>query len=49
MKHNKYVFKFDDGIVGVMALCIEDAIILAQAEAIKNGWKYAEYQCINIE
>ena len=40
MKHTKYTFNFKGGPITVWALGYEEAKMLAQAEAIRNGWDY---------
>ncbi len=40
MKQTKYTFNFKGGPITVWALGYEEAKILAQAEAISNGWDH---------
>ena len=40
MKKRQYTFNFKGGPITVWALGYEEAKILAQAEAISNGWDY---------
>ena len=40
MKKREYTFKFSGGEIDVMAFNVEEARILAQAEAIKRCWNY---------
>lgn len=40
MKKRQYTFNFKGGPITVWALGYEQAKILAQAEAIKNGWDH---------
>lgn len=40
MKPTKYTFNFKGGPITVWALGYEEAKMLAQAEAIRNGWDY---------
>lgn len=40
MKPTKYTFNFKGGSITVWAMNLEEAEILAKAEAIRNGWNY---------
>lgn len=40
MKHRMFIFRFKGGKITVYAFTETDARILAQAEAIKNGWDH---------
>ena len=46
MKLRKFVFTFDGVSIIVSAFNHEEALILAQAEAIKNGWNHTVIKCI---
>lgn len=41
MKPTQYTFNFKGGPITVWAMNLEEAKILAQAEAISNGWDYS--------
>lgn len=45
MKPEHYTFEFKAGEITVSAMNYEQAKILAQAEAIKNGWDYKIIDC----
>lgn len=38
MKFTTFVFQFKAGKISVRAFCYQEAVILAQAKAINNGW-----------
>lgn len=40
MKDHQYTFNFKGGSITVWAMNLEEAKILAQAEAIRNGWDF---------
>ena len=40
MKTTPFTFQFKGGPITVWAMNLEEARILAQAEAIRNGWDY---------
>lgn len=40
MKLTYFTFRFKGGLISVWAFNRDEAMILAQAEAIKRGWDY---------
>lgn len=49
MQYRKYIIKFTNGkTVFVRALGTEDAIILAQAAMIKNGWTHCVSEVLQV-
>ena len=49
MKYRKYIIKFTNGkTVFVRALETEDAVILAQAAMIKNGWTHRVSEVLQV-